>query len=174
MRALLVCAALAVVTPALAAEPHREAAFGFWKGMSLKEVQAAAKLQQPYPGNIYVTTDAPKPVAPFVAYGLVIGRQVGVCSVSAFTNHLPDGSRQQRNEALVILQMLGNLYGEPTEKEKESPDGPLTTVKWQDAKGPHTLVTFTMHHTDDGTAYVHVDYTFSNMVECRAEMQKDM
>ena len=171
MRTLLVLALVSASHPALA-EERREGAFGLWKGMTLAEVKSVSKAIQLLPAggpHYYFTRSPPEPIFPFSGYALAIAPKAGLCGVTAHTRHLPEGSKAAKDEAGVVLQMYMNRYGSPTHSGEDSSS---RTVKWKDAQGPNSSITFTMHHADDGTSYLEVSYAFSNVDACRAEILK--
>lgn len=162
--------AIAVIAAAAGAwaQERKEAAFGFWKGMTHEQAQQAARLT-PVPGApyYYATTSPPRPVYPFVAYTIAVGPNTGVCVVLAQTEHKLDGSKIYKDMAESVLTMFWNKYGQPTHTSETATS---RMVKWSNAQGKGTSVDLTIQHADDGTVYLQAAYSFSNFDRCRQEI----
>jgi len=164
----LVLVALLVAASGSYADPKREAAFGFWKGMTLKEAKAAAPLEKaPNAPSFYATRNPPQPVYPFSVYMVGIGPSAGVCAVVAQTDHMLKGSKAFLDTAGTVLQMLSDRYGNPTHSSDTQTS---KTVKWQNAQGPNTAVQMAVHYADDGSVYIQAGYRFSNLQHCNKEI----
>jgi hypothetical protein len=111
----LAAALLAPPTPAAAAPQSgakKESAFGFTKGMTLKQVQAVAKVEK-LPGYawVYSTKKPPAPVGYFDHYVIAVSPKVGVCRVMASTEHVRKDSPPIKNKIERITEAISAKYG---------------------------------------------------------------
>jgi hypothetical protein len=149
-------------------DDRKEAAFGFAKGISLRAAQQLAPLSPvPNAPHYFGTKSPPRGVYPFEIYSIAVGPKSGVCAVVALTRHELDGSKMYKDMADSVLRALMGKYGQPTHTGETST---TRILKWAGAQGPGTFVQLTMHHADDGTAYMEVAYSFSNFEACRQEL----
>src|SRR5205814_7628610 len=106
----------------------KESAFGFYKGMTLKQAKVAAAVQgmadAPY---TFTTTTPPRPVYPFFMYTIALTPSVGVCSVLAMTKPWQQGSNGLLENASLVLTMLKKRYG--------NPDPSNTPFTWTEPQG---------------------------------------
>jgi hypothetical protein len=167
-RVAVLALALLLGTETADAAEKKESAFGFWKSMTLRQVKAAAPMQKVPNASFYATTQPPSPVYPFAFYTVAVGRSAGVCVVLAQTEHMPQGSKMFKDTAANIIEIFMDRYGSPTHSGESDTS---KTMKWENAQGPNTSVQVTTQWADDGTVYIQAGYTFSNLAQCREELQ---
>ena len=130
--AALTLATMVVSTTHAQSQEKRESAFGFYKGMTLKEAQAAAPLKRSsFSPASYSTESPPKPVFPFASYQVIIGPLSGVCAVIASTDLSPIGSKEAKGTSETVFRLLEKRYGPHTGTNLE-----LGIIGWEDAQAP--------------------------------------
>jgi len=168
---VVVVAVATLATSTAPANAMKQSAFGFDKGMTLKQAKAVASLKQaPHDPYLYVTEKAPRPVAPFTSYAIMVGPTAGVCMVMAQTAHLPD-LEKVKSDYGYVLDVLVERYGAPT---RSTPGALDQEHDWSEPLGPNTLLRLELQKNADGTRHVMLSYLFSNMVKCLQEVQSGL
>jgi hypothetical protein len=157
---------------------HREAAFGFFKGMTLKQAQTAAPLKRAAP-NMYATAEPPQPIYPFILYMIAVTPSAGICAAVAETDGRsisdPGAARAIQESMSTLLHQLGKRYGPATKLGELNPDdplGPLDLATWTDPQGAHTSIILGIRSRPDRTTFIHIAYSFSNLDKCQADVGK--
>ena len=171
--ALIGLLAAALLAPSAAPPQSRakpkESAFGFTKGMTLKQVQAVAKVEKvPNTRSFYATKKPPAPVPYFIFYVIAVSPKVGLCGVMAATDDAPKDSPVKKADIERITNSLTAKYGPPTEGPGDGDKSDWGV--WKDPLGPGTTIRLS-ENTDkyDLTQSIAVYYYFSNFQSCHAE-----
>jgi hypothetical protein len=176
MRLPTILLAAALVAPSAAAPQSRakESAFGFTKGMTLKQVKAVAKVEKvPNTQSIFATRKPPAPVLYFSTYAVIVSPKVGVCAVMASSDEVPKDSSVRKSDIDRIAEVLSAKYGPPAEGPG---DGDTTDLGvWRDPLGPGTAIRMAASSDKyDLNQSIVVFYYFSNFESCRAEEMKGL
>jgi hypothetical protein len=165
---LLATALLAPVSATAQTKP-KEAAFGFTKGMTLKQVRAAAKVEKvPNSRLLYATKKPPAPVIYFRYYVVTVSPKVGVCGVAAVTDDATIAEPVGKVAIERISNSLSAKYGPPGKDPGEGANGDLGM--WTDPLGPGTSIRLSANNDKyDEIRSLVAFYYFSNFEACRAE-----
>lgn len=164
----IVLAAIMVAAGTSTAEERNESAFGFHKGMTLKQAKAVAPLKHSSHSHYeYGTVKPPRPVDPFVYYMVSVGPTVGVCMVDAQTDWHPRSSKKHLQTFMEVMKLLTEKYGDAT---KTIEDGAM----WANVRGAGSHLMMRVNTRDDGQADVSVTYGFSNVNKCVEEMREGL
>jgi hypothetical protein len=151
-----------VVKAAPAAREQEQVAFGFSKGMTLEEANAAAPLRL-LPGNpnTFATRPPPVPFGNFAEVVVVISPTLGLCRIMASTPAAtpPESTRQLETVMLLLAQRFGA-------SDKEFQQDPSVVAVWSDPFGEISAV---MVSLSKGASVVVADYYFTNYLACLAE-----
>jgi len=154
--------------PAQPKTAEKEAAFGFHKGMTLKQAKSVAVLKPLVRAvNTFYTTKPPRPFSAFQTYMVTISPAVGVCRVMAMNTTKAPGSKELQPIQVTITDALVEKYGPPGPKIVG--EGESTLAVWINPLGPYTAIKLSMDHDADGSTSVMVNYFFSNYEKCRTE-----
>jgi hypothetical protein len=143
---------------------HTESAYGFFKGMTLKQARAAAPIKAiGTSASIFATSKPPRPAAPFTYYTLVVSPIAGVCAITAMTDPEAEETKSFERKVTSLLARLTRIHGPPADAG-DSTD----RLEWQDPLGPGTEIALAIARSDDGVSQVTLTYAFSNRRECQA------
>jgi hypothetical protein len=166
---LAACATAPVTSPPPTLAPVQkegpEVAFGFSKGMTLEQANAAASLRL-LPGNphAFATRNPPLPSGNFAEVVVVISPTIGLCRVMAST---PAAEPPQSNKQLAtILFLLTQRFGASDTKFKQDPS---VVAVWSDPFGETSPVMVSLSKDAAGASVVVADYYFTNYLACLAE-----
>jgi hypothetical protein len=147
----------------------KEAAFGFTKGMTLKQVRAVAKVEKvPSSRLLYATKTPPAPVIYFRYYVVTVSPKVGVCGVAAVTDDATIAEPVGKAAIERISDSLSAKYGPRAKDPGDGANGDLGV--WTDPLGPGTAIRLSANKDRfDEIRSLVVFYYFSNFEACRAE-----
>jgi hypothetical protein len=151
-----------VVKAAPAATAQEQVAFGFSKGMTLEEANAAAPLRL-LPGNpnTFATRNPPIPFGDFPEVVVVISPTVGLFRIMASTPAAtpPESPKQLATVMLLLAQRFGA-------SDKEFKQDPSVVAVWSDPFGETSAVMVSL--SKDASVVV-ADYYFTNYLACLAK-----
>jgi SpoU rRNA methylase family enzyme len=154
-----------VVKAAPAPTEKEQVAFGFSKGMTLEEANAAAPLRL-LPGNpnAFATRNPPLPFGDFAEVVVVISPTVGLCRIMAST---PAAKPPQSSKQLAaVMVLLTQRFGASDTEFKQ--DASVVAV-WSDPFGETSAVMVSLSKDAGGALVVVADYYFTNYLACLAE-----
>jgi hypothetical protein len=136
----------------------KESAFGFTKGMTLKQVQAVAKIEKvPNTRKTYVTRKPPAPVAYLRVYTVIVSPNVGLCLVRATTDDPPNFVGIANVDIEHIRNSLLAKYGPAGMSHLGRGLGITTSSEvWWRPLGPGTAI-FLSVNTDEFGALAGID-----------------